>query len=328
MTSQPSNLEHRILVVDDDPGTASLIRDWYRGKPFEILEAPDGREGLRLAIQSKPDVILLDLKMPGEDGIAVAQRLKQDPATATIPIILLTACKEIEAKVSAFRAGVDDYVTKPFELAETDARIELLLDRRRRLDSLKSERDSLAATKAELEQALMIDEKTGLYNFREFQRRLIDEWQRASRYGTVLSLVFFDLDHFKAVNDTLGHQAGDMVLREFATLVAGGARTNDLAARYGGEEFAVILPHTDGAMAMRVAERIRRAVRDTVFMEDESPQRVTVSAGVATYPSGPHIDSVDALIRAADVALYEAKEKGRDRVVQDQPNPASHGTGN
>jgi diguanylate cyclase (GGDEF)-like protein len=118
------------------------------------------------------------------------------------------------------------------------------------------------------------------------------------------------------------------VLREFATLVAGGARTNDVAARYGGEEFAVILPHTDGAMAMRVAERIRRAVRDTVFMEDESPQRVTVSAGVATYPSGPHIDSVDALIRAADVALYEAKEKGRDRVVQDQPDPASHGTGN
>ncbi len=327
MTSQPSNVKHRILVVDDDPSTASVVRDWYRGKPFEILEAREGREGLRLAIECKPDVILLDLKMPGEDGIAVAQRLKKDPATATTPIILLTACKDVEAKVSAFRAGVDDYVTKPFELEETEVRIESLLDRRKTMDGLVSKVDTLSTTKAELEQALMLDEKTGLYNFREFQRRLIDEWQRASRYGTVLSLVFFDLDHFKEVNDSLGHQAGDVVLRDFATLVAGGARTNDLAARYGGEEFAVVLPHTDGAMAMRVAERIRRAVKETVFLEDENPVRITVSAGVATYPSGPHIDSVDALIRAADVALYEAKEAGRDRVVQDQPDTASHGAG-
>jgi two-component system cell cycle response regulator len=139
-----------------------------------------------------------------------------------------------------------------------------------------------------------------------------------------------DLDHFKRVNDSLGHQAGDRVLREFATLVAGGARANDVAARYGGEEFAVILPHTDAAMAARVAERIRTAVREFVFLEDEQPVRVTVSAGVATYPSTPDLDSADALLRAADLALYAAKESGRDRVVRDDPArrpPASKAAG-
>jgi diguanylate cyclase (GGDEF)-like protein len=322
-TSRPSDVEHRILVVDDDPGTVTLVRNWYRGKPFEILEARDGREGLRLAKRREPDVILLDLKMPGPDGITIAQKLKGDAATAAIPIILLTACKDVEAKVSAFRAGVEDYVTKPFALAEMELRIEGLLRRRMALDGLTNRVASLTASKQKLEQALMVDEKTGLYNFREFQRRLLDEWQRAARYGTVLSLVFFDLDHFKQINDRLGHQAGDRVLREFATLVAGGARTNDVAARYGGEEFAVILPHTDGAMAVRVAERICRAVREAVFLEDESPQRITVSAGVATFPSGPQVDSVDALIRAADVALYRAKDAGRDRVVRDESTAAS-----
>jgi two-component system cell cycle response regulator len=307
---------HSILVVDDDPSTVALVRDWYRDKPYEILAAPDGQVGLRLALKHRPNLILLDLKMPVLDGIATASKLKQDPSTAAIPIILLTACKDVDAKVDAFKAGVEDFVTKPFALEEVEARIESWLRRSRYFRGLEAEVDTLTASKGRLEKLLMLDEKTGLFNFREFQRRLTDEWQRASRYRTPLSLVFFDVDHFKQVNDTLGHQAGDSVLRQFAMLVAGGARTNDVAARYGGEEFAVILPHTDGEMAARVAERIRRAVEETVFLEDESPQRITVSAGVATFPSRSEIDSVDALIRAADGALYRAKDAGRNRVVQ------------
>jgi diguanylate cyclase (GGDEF)-like protein len=165
----------------------------------------------------------------------------------------------------------------------------------------------------------MVDEKTGLYNFREFQRRLREEWQRAERYTVPLSVVFFDLDHFKRVNDTLGHQAGDRVLKEFAMLATGGARANDIAARYGGEEFAVILPHTDGEMAVRVAERIRRAVAEFEFDAGESPTRITVSAGVATLTAKREVSSVDDLVRAADAALYEAKELGRNRVVVARP---------
>jgi diguanylate cyclase (GGDEF)-like protein len=130
-----------------------------------------------------------------------------------------------------------------------------------------------------------------------------------------LSLVFFDLDHFKQINDTLGHPAGDRILEEFAVLATGGARANDIAARYGGEEFAVILPHTELSMALRVAERIRQAVDTFTFNADESPTHVTVSGGVATFPGGEGIDSMDALVRAADAALYRAKDQGRNTIV-------------
>ena len=318
MPDQPSSNErsHQILVVDDDPSTAQMVRSWFAGQPYEILDAEDGDSGIRIAQDTNPDLILLDLKMPRIDGISVAKQLKNDPQTRAIPLILLTACRNLEAKVDAFAAGADDYVTKPFEFAEIDARIRAMLRKRDRLVTLELTVRDLSSTNEQLEQLLMVDDKTGLYNFREFQRRLREEWQRAERYAVPLSIVFFDLDKFKKLNDTLGHQAGDRVLQEFATLVTGGARANDIAARYGGEEFAVILPHTDAVMATRVADRIRCATQDFVFLDDETPTRVTVSAGVATYPSTETIDSVDSLVRAADVALYRAKDMGRNRVVE------------
>jgi len=325
--SREQRRSHRILVVDDDPETGRLIRSWFAGGPYEVLVAEGGLPGLRIAAGKRPDLVLLDLRMPDLDGISVARRLKEDPATRSIPVVLLTACRDLDAKVEAFSAGADDYVTKPFEFEEVDARVRSMLRRREMLTSLESTVRDLAATNAELEQLLIVDEKTGLYNFREFQRRLKDEWQRAERYVQPLSLVMLDLDHFKRINDSLGHQAGDRVLRELATLVAGGARANDVAARYGGEEFAVILPHTDAEMAVRVAERIRNAVKQFVFLEGERPVRVTVSAGVATYPATPDLDSADALLHAADLALYEAKERGRDRVVRDDPALRSRAPG-
>ena len=309
-------MQQRILVIDDDPHTAEVARAWFKGQPFEVLDAVDGERGLALARSARPDVVLLDLRMPGVDGFSVARQLKEHPDTRSVPVIVLTGCRDVEAKVDAFNAGADDYVTKPFEFEEVDARIRAMLRRRGALVGLESTIRELSDTNQQLEQLLMLDEKTGLYNFREFRRRLKEEWARALRYADPLSLVFLDIDDFKAVNDELGHQAGDRVLVEFATLVAGGARANDIAARYGGEEFSIILPHTDGAMAARVAERIRRAVRDFVFLAQERPTRITVSAGVATYPSSKGLGSVDDLVRSADVALYRAKDQGKDCVVQ------------
>ena len=316
--TQPDNaraVRQRLLVVDDDPRVADLLAGWMDRDRYEILSASDGVAGVATAREHQPDLILLDLEMPGMDGIAAARALKSDPSTNAIPVVLLTACRDTDAKVQAFKAGADDYVTKPFECEEIDARIELMLNRRRYLHSLESKVEDLSATTQHLEQLLMVDEKTGLYNFREFQRKLNQEWERSTRYDVPLSLVFLDIDRFKSVNDTLGHPAGDEILREFATLVAGGARANDVAARYGGEEFSVILPHTESDMAVRVAERIRKAVADFTFLQSEKPTRITVSAGVATYP-GEGITSVDALVRAADTALYAAKDGGRNRVVQ------------
>ncbi len=313
----------RILVVDDDPETARLLRTWFRGQPYEILEARDGAAGLEAAARELPDLILLDLKMPVLDGHEVARGLKREPTTNGIPVILLSAVNTIEAKVEAFAAGVDDYVVKPFAFEEVDARIRAMLRKR----ELYRQKDNLArnlqATNARLNDLLQVDEKTGLQTFRDFQRHLAQEWLRAQRYGMPLSLVMLDLDDFKRVNDTLGHPAGDRALKEFATLVRGGARATDVPARFGGEEFAIILPHTTGTMAALVAERILAAVREFVFLGEDMPTRLTVSGGVATFPSHPDINSPDALVRAADRALYRAKEQGKNRVVVDDASAAS-----
>jgi two-component system cell cycle response regulator len=309
-------MQQRILVIDDDPVTSQVVRSWFKGGPYEILDAENGERGLDLARSRRPDLILLDLRMPGIDGLVVADELKNDPGTQAIPVLMLTACRDVETKVKAFNTGADDYITKPFEVEEVGARITSILKKRLLLVGMESTIQELTDTNQELEQLLMIDDKTGLYNFREFRRRLREEWARASRYDQPLSLVFLDIDDFKKLNDTLGHPAGDRVLAEFATLVVGGARANDFAARYGGEEFSIILPHTDAVMAARVAERIRRAVAEFVFIEEEQPTRITVSAGVATFPSTRGVDSVDELVRAADVALYQAKDQGKDCVVQ------------
>jgi diguanylate cyclase (GGDEF)-like protein len=313
MDTRPSDVRtrYRLLVVDDDPETHRLVQTWFQGQPYEVLQARDGPEGLRRARSDRPDLILMDVKMPGMDGISAARSLKSEADTRHIPVVLLTACRAVAEKVEAFSVGADDYVTKPFELEEVDARIRGILHRREALSHLESKVVQLTTRSAHLEEMVVLDEKTGLANFRHFQRRLREEWRRAERYGS-LSLVMLDLDDFKRVNDTLGHLAGDRCLQEFATLVAGGARDTDLAARYGGEEFAVVLPHASADAALRVAERIRGAVHEHVFLQDATPLHMTVSAGIATYPSYPSIDSPETLLLAADRALYRAKALGKD----------------
>ena len=157
-----SATHQRILVVDDDPATVGLVRSWFKDQMYEILEAADGETGLAIALKQRPDLVLLDLTMPGVDGIAVARSLKANPATRTIPIIVLTACRDLNAKVEAFAVGADDYVTKPFDVEEVDARICAMLRKREFMLGLESTVRTLATTNQQLEQLLMVDEKTGL----------------------------------------------------------------------------------------------------------------------------------------------------------------------
>ena len=309
-------------MVDDDPTTARLVRDWYRGQPFEILEAADGDDGVRRASSEHPDIILMDLMMPHTNGFDASRRLKSDPRTSGIPVILLSAKREATTKREGFAAGIDDYVVKPFEFEEVDARIRAMLRKRELYLTLETRNEELKASNAQLEEMATVDEKTGLANYRVFRTKLHDEWLRSARYETPLSVIMLDLDDFKRVNDSHGHPAGDRVLREFATLVTGGARATDVASRYGGEEFALILPHTPGERAVRVAERIRRAVEEFVFLDGDLPMRITVSAGVATVPSANSLPSADRLVAAADRALYAAKKAGKNRVVVEDPATA------
>ncbi len=295
----------KILVVDDDTNTARLLRGWYKDQLVEVLEANNGDDGIGLARSEKPDLILMDYSMPGTNGFEASRRLKADPATAHIPVVLLSAHRAPQIKREGFDAGIDQYVEKPFDLDEMDARIRKVIEKSRAY--------------LKLEEAATVDEKTGIANYRVFFKRLRDEWERSERYGHPLSIVMLDLDDFKRVNDTVGHPAGDRVLREFAVLLSGGARGTDLAARYGGEEFAMILPHIDRDQAERVAERVRAAVADFSFLEPDHPRRVTVSAGVATFVRGLDIASAEQLVAAADRALYAAKKAGKNKVVVHEP---------
>jgi diguanylate cyclase (GGDEF)-like protein len=315
MQTSVEQQQRTILVVDDDPATARVVRKWYDNQPFEILDAPEGKSGLETAAEIRPDLILLDLRMPGVDGIEVARKIRSDPRTRAIPVLLLSACKDVGSKLEAFSAGADDYVTKPFEFQELDARIQVLLSRREMLAGLESRIRDLNHHNEELEQLLVVDERTGLYNLRYFQQKLREEWSRADRYGGPLSLILFDLDDFSRINERYTHLGGNAALEQFATLLRGGARATDVAARYGGEEFAVILPHTDGPMAARVAERVREAVEGFGFTYDRQRLRFTVSGGIATFPSTAGVDSTDSLIHAADTALFEAKRAGKNRIV-------------
>src|SRR4029079_17429493 len=179
----------RILVVDDDPSTEQLLRTWYEGQTVTIFGAGDGEEGLRAAARVHPDLLLLALMMPILDGLSTAKRLKADPASAGIPVILLSARRDTQIQVEAFEAGADDYVTKPYKFEEVDARIRAMLRKRDLYLALENKN-------RELEGLLVVDEKTGLANYRRFQQKLQDEWLRADRYGAPLSVVMLDLDDF------------------------------------------------------------------------------------------------------------------------------------
>ena len=162
------------------------------------------------------------------------------------------------------------------------------------------------------------DERTNLLNDRYLRRRLSEEFKRAQRYGTPLSVAMLDLDHFKQVNDKYGHDCGDQVLREFAKLLTENARTTDIVGRYGGEEFLIVLPNTDGIRAAIVAERIRKAADEHIYKYKEFLVRLTVSAGVASSPANTQVRDENDLLKAADQALYRAKQVSRNRVIVDR----------
>jgi len=297
-----------ILIVDDDEETRSFLRAVLECDGHLVHEASSGVEALSALEVHRPHLVLLDVMMSGMDGFAAVQAIKSRPGPF-LPVILLTGLDDPASRERGIAAGADEVLGKPAHPVELRLRVRAML----RIQHLAGE---LHQANRRLQLLARTDELTRVRNRRGLRSTLAREFHRAQRYGAPLSLLIFDIDRFKSVNDTHGHATGDAVLRRVARALKEGLRQVDVVGRSGGEEFVVVCPETPGLEAVLVAERLRKLVAqvrvDTPFGGELG---VTVSCGVATLGEVPAADP-DALLAQADEALYHAKSLGRDRVVQ------------
>jgi diguanylate cyclase (GGDEF)-like protein len=290
----------RVLVIDDQPLTAKLMAS-ILAEEFDVTLADSFDNILGLCHSLAPDAILLDVMMPGHDGYEICTQLKADPILNHIPVLFVTARSSWEDEAQGLQMGAADFVTKPYNPASLKARV-------RNVVALKRQRDYL-------EKLSSIDGLTGIANRRLFDERFQREWRRHQRGGYPLGLVLIDIDHFKRYNDSCGHVAGDMCLRQVAQIIAETLnRPGDLAARYGGEEFACLLPETDLPGTIIIANRLGEAVESLGIHHPDSTvgRSVTISRGafslIPTASATP-----ETMVISTDANLYEAKHQGRNR---------------
>jgi two-component system, cell cycle response regulator len=307
--------KYKILVVDDHEDNVELLRARLQARGYDVEGANDGQAALDKVDSWCPDLVLLDVMMPKMDGIEVVRRIKGNPKLPFIPVIMQTALDSTENKVEGLDAGADDYVTKPINFAELEARITAHLRIKQLQTDLAASRKELSEANDKLTRISLTDGLTGIDNRRSLEDRLQEMWQHSVRLHEPIALVMCDIDKFKSVNDNYGHQAGDSVLKEFAQLLKDEAREIDRVGRYGGEEFLLILPGTVLDAAVTFAERLREKVESHTFSYVGGTLTRTMSCGVASSPH-PRVKDQEALLRAADDALYVAKETGRNRVVR------------
>jgi diguanylate cyclase (GGDEF)-like protein len=298
----------RILIVDDHEDNVELLRARLEARGYATLAATDGEEAIARVEMERPDLVLLDVMMPKVDGIEAVRRIKANRALPFIPIILQTALDSTADKVEGLDAGADDYITKPINFAELEARVRTQLRVKALVEEVERQRQ-------ELERISRTDGLTGIDNRRYLEERLEEQFEHAKRLHEPLSCVMVDLDHFKGVNDTYGHQAGDAILQQLAAILKGEGREIDRVGRYGGEEFMLLLPGTQLDSAVTFAERVRKAVEAHTFSFDGGTLRCTGSFGVSGFPH-PVVTNSEALVKTADDSLYAAKALGRNRVVR------------
>jgi diguanylate cyclase (GGDEF)-like protein len=290
-----------ILVVDDNPDKLNLIKAALELAGYNVTTATDGDEALAALESYQPDLVITDVMMPRMNGYELSERIRANPVTKFIPVIMQTAAgRRSEDLRRANEAGALGYITDPTDL-------DLLLARTRTLLEFKAYLDVC-------EEAAFTDHLTGLANRRRFERQLEREVARMERYGHPFSLLMIDIDYFKDLNDSFGHDAGDDAIRRLSKVLREGTRGIDLAARIGGEEFAVLLVETSKEGGYEVAERLRAAIK---VLEIPTARYITASFGVAECPTDAQ--TAANVLKAADVALYEAKRNGRDRVVVMSP---------
>lgn len=314
-----------VLLVDDQPMIAEAVRRALENeKDIEFHYCQDPSKAIKIANKIQPTIILQDLVMPEVNGLMMVKFFRVNKETNQVPIIILSTKEDPKVKSEAFSLGVNDYLVKLPDKIELIARLRYhstaYLYHRQRDEAFaaleESQRQLHEANKA-LETLSSLDGLTGIANRRQFDKVIVNEWNRAMRNFSPISLLMLDIDFFKLFNDTYGHQKGDACLKEVAEILkANEKRPADLAARYGGEEFAVILPETDSKGALEIATSILEMIRDANIPHQASKVHtiLTASLGVSTM-SAERGTPPEILILQADKALYKAKEQGRNQVV-------------
>src|SRR5271166_4107866 len=285
----------RILVVDDAPLNVKLLTLKLEHEHYVVSTAANGLEALAKIEVEKPDIVLLDVLMPRLDGFETCRRIRADPATAHIPVVMVTAL-DVDDLVRGLEAGADDFLTRPINDIALMARIRSQLRQKRYYESI-------------LEQS-MIDPLTGAFNCRYLGAHVARLIARCRTAHKPIAVLMIDVDHFKQINDEHGHAAGNQVLKQIVNRITSALRPSDLVARMGGEEFVVVMPETDLDAGHRIAERLRSGIAGTPVEE----VAVTVSIGAAVIQPDTGEEELDAALRRADEALYEAKRAGRNRV--------------
>ncbi len=318
-----SSVTLRVLVVDDSRPDRVLVRTALTRAcdSYEVLECDSAAEAHSLALGQRPDAVILDYRLPGEDGVSCLERLTTDlPGAACI---IMTGQGDERTAVRAMKAGAADYLVKDHVLRDP-VRIEravraaihtkrLEKENARLLDQLRERNLELERLNQKLWQLSHTDELTGYFNRRYIAARLEEEIARSARYETALSVVLIDLDHFKSINDRHGHLAGDRVLQAVADLFRTGLRDTDLVGRFGGEEFLMVLTNTDAEGAELFCDRLRTRLEELPIPVGNQVLYLTASFGIAQF--GPNGADVEALLRTADANLYTAKSRGRNCVV-------------
>jgi diguanylate cyclase (GGDEF)-like protein len=290
----------KLMLVDDQPFNIELLQQLFAAE-YDLCMATSGSQALEICAQHNPDLILLDIEMPGMDGFEVCERLKADPITQDIPIIFLSAHRDEASETRALDAGAQDFIYKPINLRIVRARIKTHILLKIQTDLLRN--------------WVYIDGLTNVHNRRYFDERLSTEWSRAQRNGTELSLILIDVDFFKDFNDHYSHQAGDDCLRLVAASIqAHSKRPADLVARYGGEEFVCLLPETGLEGALHFAEQLRGQIMalNIAHAASSVAAMVTASFGLACKPVG-YQGVFASLLQVADKQLYRAKDQGRNQ---------------
>jgi two-component system, cell cycle response regulator len=299
----------RILIIEDRPESVAWFTNALSAS-HDVSSVDSFEEAVVRVRGGDFDLIVVSLGLRGFDGLRLCSQLRSLPEGRHVPILVLVSDGDRRKLTQALEMGVNDYLTRPVDKNELVARVRTQLRKKRYADRLRHN------VQLSLEMAIT-DQLTGLHNRRYMARHLDTLISNAQKAGKPLAFLIMDIDYFKSVNDSHGHDIGDEVLREFASRISANVRGIDLACRYGGEEFVVVMPDTDIAFAYSIAERLRKSVESTPFAISRAPNHLNITISIGIAGSEKHGDSAEALLHRADQALYRAKREGRNRVVAD-----------